>query len=169
MHVAGAHRAVAEERQRDARLAAALERERGADRDRDERAEHRDEREDVALARAEVHVAVAALGRPGGPAEVVPQDVGDLDAAREVAGHLAVDRRDDVVGAEGEACGGGNRLLPAPGVDAARDAPLPVEVDDPLLDEPLQQDEAEQREPDLARNLGRLGRGLDERPGRVRQ
>ncbi len=163
MHVPGAHRAVAEERQRDPRLAAALERERRADGDRDERAEHRDEREDVALARAEVHVAVAPEGRAGGPPEVVPQDVRDLDAAREVAGHLAVDRGDHVVGAEREARGGGDRLLPVAGVDAARDAPLPVEVDDPVLDEPLQQHEPEQREPDLAGHLGGLRRGLDER------
>ena len=66
---------VAEEGQRDARLAAALEGERGPDGDRRQVAEHRDEREHAALRRAEVHVAVAAAGRAVAAAEEVPERV----------------------------------------------------------------------------------------------
>ena len=68
-----AERAVAEEGQRDSRLAPALERERGADGDRDEVAEHRDEREDAQLGLAEVHVPVAPARRARALAEEVAE------------------------------------------------------------------------------------------------
>ena len=150
MHVPGRHRAVAPEGHRDARLAATLERERRADDEWAEVAEHRHEREDAAFGDAEVHVPVAAEGRPGRAAEEVPQDVGDRHAARVVARLLAVERRDDVVGAEREPGAGRDRLLHVARVDAADDPPLAVERHDPLLRQALQEHEAEE----LAAGLG---------------
>ena len=63
VRVADGERALAEERERHPGLAAACERERRADRDRREVAEHRDEREDADGRDAEVHVPVASAGR----------------------------------------------------------------------------------------------------------
>ena len=97
MRVADRERALAEEGHRDARLASALEGERGARDERHEVAEHRDEREDAVRRRAEVHVAVAAEGRARRLAEEVAEHVGGGRAAREVARELTVERRDDVV------------------------------------------------------------------------
>ena len=77
MRVADREGAFADERERHALLAAALERERGADRHGHEVAEHRDEREDVARGHAEVHVPVASARRPVAAAEEVPQRVCD--------------------------------------------------------------------------------------------
>ena len=71
-------RALAEERHRDAGLAAALEGERGAGDDRHEVAEHRDEREDAVRRRAEMHVAVAAERRARRLAEEVAEHVGGV-------------------------------------------------------------------------------------------
>ena len=80
------------------------------------------------------------------------------DPAREMAGELAVERRADVVGAERVAGGGGHGLLPAAGVDRARDAPAAVEHADALLDQPVHEHEPEEREPILARDLVRVAR-----------
>ena len=58
-----------------------------------------------------------------------------------MAGELAVERADDVVRPEREPGAGGDRLLPAAVVERAGDPPLPVERDDALLDQPLQEHE----------------------------
>ena len=87
-------------------------------------------------------------------AEEVAEDVGRRHAAREVARELAVERGDDVVGAEREPGAGGDRLLAATGVDGARDTPLAVERHHPVLEEALQQDEPEQLDPLVAADRG---------------
>ena len=161
MRVADREGALAEERHGDAPLAAPLERERGTGDERDEVAEHRDEREDAALRRAEVHVAVAAERGARRLAEEVAEDVRRRGAACEVAGELAVERGHDVVGAEREPGSGGDRLLAAARVDGARHASLPVERHHALLEEALQEDEPEELESLLAADGGGLGAGLD--------
>ena len=152
---------------------AALERERGADRHRDEVAEHRDEREDVARGHAEVHVPVAATCRPVAAAEEVPQHVGDGDASREVRRELPVERADDVARPERQAGGGGDRLLPSAVVDRAGDPALAVEAERQLLDEPLPQDSrySSSRVPKRtvatsAQGTASVGKELLERPRR---
>ena len=150
-------RSLTEERHRNPRLTAALERECGAGDDGHEVAEHRDERKDPVRRIAEVHVPVAPGRRPVRLAEEVAEDVGRRHAAREVARELAVERGDDVVGPEREPGAGGDRLLAATGVDGARDAPLPVERHHPVLEEALEQDEPEELDPLLAADCGVLG------------
>jgi hypothetical protein len=73
MHIADGERALAEECERHVRLAAPLERERGADDDGAEVAEHRHERENTARGRTEVHVPVAAERWPVAAAEEVTE------------------------------------------------------------------------------------------------
>ena len=77
VHVAGRERAVAQEGQRDARLAAALEGERRAHGERAEVPEHRDEREDVAVAAR--RSACCRRAPPSGPwpPEELAKDVRD--------------------------------------------------------------------------------------------
>ena len=91
--VAGAHRAVAPERQRDARLAPPLERQGGADGHGAEVAEHRDEREDAALRRTPKCMLPS---RPRVGESPLPRKLrkacGRGDPAREMAGELAVER-----------------------------------------------------------------------------
>ena len=86
-------------------------------------AEHRDEREDASRRRAEVQVAVAAERRARRLPEEVAEHVGGRRAAREVAGKLAVQRRDDVVGPEREPRACRDRLLAEAGVDRAGTRP----------------------------------------------
>ena len=76
---------------------------------------------------------------PVRPAEELGEHLGGGHAAREVAGELAVERCDHVVGPERETGSGRDRLLPQARVDGAGDPPLPVEGDDPLLDAALEQ------------------------------
>ena len=140
--VAGAHRAVSPERERDSGLASPLERQRGANRDGAQVAEHRHEREHASLGHAEVHVAIAAARGPGPAAQEVPQHVGDFDAAGEVACELSVERRDDIVRAESEPRRGADRLLAAARVVAAGDPALAVERHGAIFDRAVQQAEA---------------------------
>ena len=96
--------------------------------------------------RAEVQVAVAAERRARRLAEEVAEHVGGRRAAREVAGELAVQRRDDVVGPEREPRPGRDRLLAAARVDGAGHPSLPVQGHHPVLEQPLQEDEPEERD-----------------------
>ena len=146
MRVSDRERALAEERHRDASLTAPLERQRSAGDERDEIAEHRDEREDASLGRAEMHVAVPAERRARRLAEEVAEDVCGRRAAREVAGELPVEGGDDVVGAEREPGACGDCLLAATRVDGAWHAPLPVERHHAILEQALQEDEPEERD-----------------------
>ena len=146
MRVADRERTLAEERHRDPRLPAPLERERGAGDERHEVAEHRDEREDAVGGRSEVHVAVAAERRARRLAEEVAEHVGGRCPAGEVAGELAVERGDDVVRAEREAGRGGDGLLAAARVDRPGHAALAVQRHHAILEDALQQHEPEQRD-----------------------
>ena len=95
-------------------LPPALERQRRADGDRHQVAEHRDEREHAVLGHAEVHVAVAALRRAGGAAEVVAEHVRRPVTPR-ARWHDSsrFSGATDVVRAEREAGAGADRLLAA--------------------------------------------------------
>ena len=98
------------------------------------------------------------------PAEEVREDVGHRHPAGEVAGQLAVERRDDVVRPEREPRPGGHGLLHAPGVDAAGDPALAVERHDALLRQALEEHQPEQLEPvSRARHSGAALAGSDVR------
>ena len=146
MRVADRERALAQERHRDTSLAAPLEGERGARDERHEIAEHRDEREDAVCGRSEVHVAVPAERRARRLAEEVAEHVRGCRAAGEVAGELAIERGDDVVGAEREPGARCDGLLPAARVDRARNAALAVQRHHAILEEALEEDEPEERD-----------------------
>ena len=147
MCVSDRERAFAQEGERHTWLAAPLEGEGGADRHRGEVAEHRDEREDAARGRAEMHVAVPSAGGSVAAAEEVAERIRDRDAPREVAGELAVERADDVAVQQRETRAGRDGLLSAPVVERAGDAALPVERQRALLEQPLEQDEPVELEP----------------------
>src|SRR5438093_1377910 len=83
----------------------------------------------------------ASDARAGGRGEEVQEHVRNRDAARVVARLLAVERRNDVVGAERQPGAGADRLLEVAGVDAADEPPLPVERHDPLLRAALEEHE----------------------------
>ena len=146
VHIADGERSLAEERQRHVRLAAPLERERGTDDDGAEVAEHRHEREDTARGHTEVHVPVAAERRAVAAAEEVAERVRHRDAAGEVRGELAVERRDDVAVFQREPGGGCDRLLSEAVVHRPADPPLPVERPRSLLERPLQEHQPEELE-----------------------
>ena len=134
VRIAAGHRAVAAPADRDARLAADLERERAADGDGHERrqvAHHRDQAEpDV----GHVDVAVLPHREPVAAAHVLGEDPPRLRAARDVDAHVALDRRAHVVGPHRGRDADRRALVAASGVEAARDLPLAVEDVAALLD-----------------------------------
>ena len=159
--VADGERAFAEERHRDTALAAALERECRSHDHGYEIAEHRDEGEDTLSRRAEMHVAVATERGACRLAEEVAEHIGRARSSREVAGELTIEWRDDVIRPEGKTRARCHGFLAAPGVDRARDPALAVERHHPILEQSLQEDEPEEREPLGGADGGVLGAGFD--------
>ena len=94
-----------------------------------------------------MHVAVAAERQARPLAEKVAERIGGRHPARELARELSVERGDDIVRAEREPGPGGDCLLASARVDRPRNPALPVERDHAVLEQPLEQDEPEQREP----------------------
>ncbi len=159
--VSDGKRTLTEERHRDAALAPSLERQGSAGDERDEIPEHRDEREHSSLGRSEMHVAVSAEGGARCLAEEVAEDVCRRRAAREVACELPVEGGDDVFRPEREPCACRNALLAATRVDGARNPTLTVESHHAILEQALEEDEAEQRDTVVRVDRGRCGAGLD--------
>ena len=122
-------RAVAEPAERNARLAADAERERGADGDRQDRGQVRRPREDADPGRhvLRAQVGVAAVRRPSDAAHVLAEHAPGLDAAVEVQAEVAVQRRRHVLGSHGRRDADGSRLVPLAGVERAGQLALLVE------------------------------------------
>ncbi len=107
--------------------------------DRHERAEHRDRGIDAFLGDGEVEIRVLAAGGRGRARHVLREDVARRNAAREDGAEVPDERREEVAFVERERGRHGRRLLPERPIQAAHDLPLPVQVDEPLLEKAVQQ------------------------------
>jgi hypothetical protein len=162
--------ALAEPADRDAPFLANPERERAARGDGQHRGQVADHRDQPQARVGHVHVAVLALGRPVAAAHVLGEDAPRLDAARDVHAHVAVERCADVVRPHRGGDADGRGLVPAAGVERARDLPLAVEDVSALLDPAGDQHVPEDAEevlaveadlPDLLQRADGLGPGRD--------
>jgi len=157
--IAYAEGALPEEGKRDPPLPPPLEGVGRSHRYRHQVAQHGDEGKDAPAGRSEVHVPVPAPGRFSRSAQVVTEDVDQGHPSREVAGELAVERADDVVGPEREANPCRHCLLAAAGVDGAGDPARPIEGHDSLLGQPLQEAEPVELQASLARDARQVRGG----------
>ena len=134
-------RAVAEPAERDARLTAHAERERGADGDRQDRGQVGRPREDADAGRDVLgaQVGVAAVGRPAHAAHVLAEHAPRLDAAVEVQAEVAVQRRRHVLGRHGRRHADRGRLVALAGVERPGQLALLVEHVPALVEAPREQ------------------------------
>ena len=163
VEVAPRRRAVAEPRDRAARLAAQLEGHRHPRGDEHHVGEHRDHPDAADAVVAEVDVAVAAARHAARAAQVLAEDAGRLHAAHEVRAEVAVQDAEPVLRAHREGGADAHGLLPEAVVEGARDLALAVEVHRALLDAPHEEHVAQERDAVVgrqvpARVVGDLGR-----------
>ena len=108
-----------------------------------------------------MHVAVSAERRARRLAEEVTEHVRGCRAAREVAGQLTVQRRDDIVRAECKPGARSDCLLSTTRVHRAWYAALPVQRHHAILEEALEQNEPEQLDALVRVDRRCFGTGLD--------
>ena len=155
--------ALAEPGERDARLLPDPEGERAADRDRQHRRQVADHRDRPEAQVGHVHVSVTPARRPILAAHVVREDPPRFHPARDLDAQVAVQHRRDVVGPHRHRHPDRRALVPASGVERARDLALPVKDVAALLDPTRDQHVAVDRQQVLAieTRLSDLGQGAD--------
>ncbi len=153
VEVAARGRAVAEPGHRAAALAAQLERHRHAGGDQHHVGQHRDHPDAAELAVAEVDVAVAPAGDPGGAAHVLREDPRRRDAADQVRGEVPVQDAQPVARSHRERRAGRHRLLPIAVVERPGDLALAVQGHRALFQAAHQQHRAQQPDAILQRQV----------------
>ena len=140
------------------RLTTVLDRQGDAAGNRHVRRNTADDGKDLALVRADVHIAVASVGGAAQPAEILGQHFPRRDAADQVSGQVAVRRAEIVVRLGNDGAPGRDGFLSATGITAACNLPLTVQLElDAVLEFPHQHHVVEESAAEVRRDV--RGRG----------